>query len=302
MKKLTLLLAAITIVVVASAQNPNTNSGFENWVQGPGFEEPAGWITFNQFSVFGGPVVIEKTTDANSGQFAMKLFNAPSLVDLSPIDIPKDTLLGLAAFNDTEGGVYTQRPWGFKVFLKHIAQQSDTALVVVGLKKAGENSFAGGAVVLPGALTSYTEFIVPIQYSSQDNPDSIEVFITTMAGFAIRDGLGPYNPTLTQELFVDDFELLATDPNSVNNPMFGKSLNVFPNPAANNLFIDAQGFDFSNTTVVEIADLTGRTIKTQEMAGKLTSVDIANLNSGIYLYRVFEGNALTKLGTFNVVK
>lgn len=60
-------------------------------------------------------------------------------------------------------------------------------------------------------------------------------------------------------------------------------VNIYPNPSKN--YINIKSNDLINSTLT-ITSLTGNKIKTIELITNLTSIDISNLNSGIYLISI----------------
>ena len=60
-------------------------------------------------------------------------------------------------------------------------------------------------------------------------------------------------------------------------------IKVYPNPARD--FITIRSNDLINNTLT-ITSLTGNEIKTIELITNLTSIDISNLNSGVYLISI----------------
>ena len=63
------------------------------------------------------------------------------------------------------------------------------------------------------------------------------------------------------------------------------TLNVYPNPAQNEIYID---FDNASvyTSTIEVFDLSGKKLMSQSMDQTKTAMNIANLNSGLYMYKV----------------
>jgi Secretion system C-terminal sorting domain len=65
------------------------------------------------------------------------------------------------------------------------------------------------------------------------------------------------------------------------------SFNCFPNPVSNNLSISANVFD---DYVLEMLDLSGRTIYMEHFSGKEFSSDLSKLNPGVYLLQLTSKN------------
>ncbi|MEX1187611.1 MAG: T9SS type A sorting domain-containing protein [Bacteroidia bacterium] len=66
-------------------------------------------------------------------------------------------------------------------------------------------------------------------------------------------------------------------------------LNIFPNPTSANLFIDFKG-DLSKQNTFEIRNISGQLVKTEkDLKDQLSSIDISDLHSGLYLLRLTIG-------------
>ena len=62
------------------------------------------------------------------------------------------------------------------------------------------------------------------------------------------------------------------------------SLNVYPNPAQEELYVDFENAN-SYSSTIELFDMSGKRLTTESM-NQLTILNIENLNPGLYLYRV----------------
>lgn len=88
---------------------------------------------------------------------------------------------------------------------------------------------------------------------------------------------------------MDNFSTYET--NSVDDVRAVMAAKVYPNPAVSNIFIDAVD---SKLKQVLVMDATGRTVATQAVTGKLTSIDVAGWTPGVYmLHLVGEGQTAT---------
>ena len=107
-------------------------------------------------------------------------------------------------------------------------------------------------------------------------------------GCGIDDGSGNINRVLT----VPTADMTYTfcwdrcDPCNVGieeDQLF--TLNVYPNPAQNEIYID---FDNASvyTSTIEVFDMSGKKLMSQSMDQTTTAMNIANLNSGLYMYKV----------------
>lgn len=70
------------------------------------------------------------------------------------------------------------------------------------------------------------------------------------------------------------------------------AINIYPNPASNQLTIEYQGA----TAEFEITDVTGSSVYLLKLSSAFTNIDISNLSSGVYLYRLAEKDRILKTG------
>lgn len=88
----------------------------------------------------------------------------------------------------------------------------------------------------------------------------------------------------------------ATDPNVSSNEVVVTALNVYPNPATDQLNVV---FDATSASTVELTDLTGKVVSSQSAnAGANTiSFNVANVNAGVYFVNIKNaaGNSAQKV-------
>jgi Secretion system C-terminal sorting domain len=77
---------------------------------------------------------------------------------------------------------------------------------------------------------------------------------------------------------------------TVNTPV-GSGIQVYPNPAVNQLTITTS--NWQNTTV-NIVDVKGAIVKTVRLTAQQTAVDVTALPSGTYSVRSYNGNDVLK--------
>jgi len=78
-----------------------------------------------------------------------------------------------------------------------------------------------------------------------------------------------------------DFTLSSPD-------FYLNEIEVFPNPSSSHIFIKSPK---NYITKIEIYNLLGETIQT--LNNKVESINISNLDSGIYLLRIYTGGSVT---------
>jgi hypothetical protein len=78
------------------------------------------------------------------------------------------------------------------------------------------------------------------------------------------------------------------------------SINLYPNPVTEILYISINSDNSVNIEMIEITDIVGRVLKTQTLSDITTSVNIKDLSQGMYFVRCRLSDGLTK--TYRIVK
>lgn len=115
-------------------------------------------------------------------------------------------------------------------------------------------------------------------------------FPTTVGGtyfFAVMHS----DPTISYQFPLDycvDIDVTLGTTNLEND-----ELSIFPNPAKNEFTLTTK----NATGTVELIDMTGRKVMSEQIAAQSTSLNIENLTTGIYTVRYFDGSSIvsTKL-------
>jgi hypothetical protein len=183
------------------------NAGFENWTtQGfPAYENPANWGTLNSstaiISVF--TTVKATGTDAYSGNSAIKLIS--KFIAFAGQTAPGMATTGTINTNTqaVEGGfVYTQRPIALTGWYKANPQTGDKGSIEVKLwrRVGGVEEVVGEAILdVTTPVSTYTRFVLPINYNTANAPDSARLILFSSDGA---------NAVAESELIVDDLEFV----------------------------------------------------------------------------------------------
>ena len=132
--------------------------------------------------------------------------------------------------------------------------------------------------------------------------------------FALSDttwnGNGDLTNVIGWELFFTEFQTIdagklsidwitfgdATDPNVSSNEVVVNALNVYPNPATDQLNV---AFDATSASSVQLTDLTGKVVdaQTANVGANTISFDVAKVNAGVYFVNISNaaGNAAQKV-------
>ncbi|MEA3478507.1 MAG: PCMD domain-containing protein, partial [Bacteroidota bacterium] len=132
-----------------------------------------------------------KTEDAQHGKYAAKMFT--DSVPYLPI-LSGNVSTGVFSVNFEQpleslvtGAPYKSKPTRFKGYFKYQPQQGDSCEIRTTLfrwnKDLQKRVKVGEAIMRRTDTTNfYTPFDLPVEYFSQDEPDSIEVIFTSSAG------------------------------------------------------------------------------------------------------------------------
>ena len=273
-----------------SAQIPNPD--FETWAVDTmatssssfTYNRPTGW--FPLFSAFywggatgNGPLSCYKSTDKNSGSYALELRVESDSVGADM----------LAAF--PQG----YRPLQLNGYYKYTGAPSDSFVIYVGIYKGNSvGAIFGDTTVIEigtgvkyfsgGSATSYAPFSIPIYYNAvPDVPDSALIMIVPL------NGAGGLNPG--QKFYVDGLAFFGVS--AIDEELMKNQISIFPNPAHNRLNI---GFQTSfRQAQVEIMDISGRSLYNEKLNMSSNSVDLSSFDPGIYLLRLTkDGKTFTK--------
>jgi len=239
------------------------NQGFETW-QAVSVESPNNWYTFNELYAGIGLPNANKSTDANTGTYALQLstLNSP---------INGDTLRGILSMGliDVYNGwspfiplPYNANPTLFTGSYTYAPSNSDNANIQIMF-------YQGGAII--GSHTenlttnsTYTAISAPLTIIG--TPDSI-VFVAFAGN----------NPGSVLKL--DDLSFSGGNVGLEDFENFAVS--VYPNPAKEVVMIKTEGiYNF------EIVNLSGAIVLSENNINGAKEVNISELNAGAYFVRI----------------
>ncbi len=212
-----LLTLMIFAAYVGMAQIPN--AGFENWhSQGfPSYNEPDNWGTLNSSTAIIGVYTVEKATGAaniHSGSSAMKL--STHYIAFASATAPGMAVTGTINTNNqsVNGGFpFSTRPTLLTGWYKGTPASGDTSQVEVYLFKNNGTSqitVADGIFRSGTTVGTYTRFIIPLNYHTNDVPDTGRILLFSS---------NPNNPIEPSVLYIDDLAF-------VDCAGFGASVNA----------------------------------------------------------------------------
>lgn len=254
------------------------NGSFENWSIVANYETPDHWLNLNWSSSPDAPFPISKTTDAHSGDFAVKCssFYDPWL----QMNLSGTLAYGIVdPINGISPVAFTSRPDSLTFWMKYFPQDNSNYFAVLSLTKwnpqTESTDYIGFATSQGGTtIANYTRISVPLTYISLLSPDTIVLTFQTC--------LNQNTPNI--ELYIDDIALvynnIATD--VVTLPEFA----LFPNPVMNELEVTS-----AQTTAYTIYTVDGKPMSSGLLNTGSNSFDLTWLHSGIYILKTDTGYA-----------
>ena len=299
MKKLLTLGAAILFMVYyVAAQQQLENPGFEEWEDvGLPVEEPVNWSSIktsdNDILNPVAPIVWGKSDAAHSGNYCVELFNvavfsivATGTLTNGRVHSDMNPELGYV-FTDTSDSrwntPFTKRPDSLVGWLRFYPQENDVARVRAilhrGYAQAPENgtfsNWVGEAnfISVSEEIDTWTRFSVPFTYYNSETPEYILMVVNSGDSTIAVDGSIAY---------YDDLELIYNGPGIDENP--AKEFNVyFYNGKIVIVFNTPQNI---NNATLEIIDLSGRIIFSENITIVSKKEIPVNLNQGIYILKI----------------
>ena len=268
--KQALLMLALFISLLQSAQNGLTNLSFENWTITPLGASPVGWFGFN---------VSQKSSGAQQGNSYVRMNNANS----------SEGMLMLGTFTSLSGPLkggapYSQVPVSLNGFYKTSSMVfGDTLGITAYTSKLGAIS-AIGSFSQNTNVANWTSFSL-VFFSFYPGPiDSL--FILASSGNIFGGNANSAGATLD----LDNLSLSTLT--GIDKHSIGSSFIVYPNPASSALTIISK--DEKAMSII-ITDINGRLITEQILDGEKTTVNLLDYKKGIYFYSIVDKEKITLL-------
>ncbi len=210
------------------------NNNFENWVTSNGLENPVSWATSNAKILFVTVITVTKDNTAPySGTFCAKLQNvnpagfstvAPGLLTLGKFNLDV-----VAQTGTVSGGIpYNTLPENLQGNFKFFPVNGDSCMIAVGIYKTNiitgnRDTIGKGSLIIGDTINAWTPITVPINYTSFEVPDSMNIIIMSSTGT---------NPQSGTIMYVDNISLngIVTTTSEIAKE---ESFEIFPNPAEN---------------------------------------------------------------------
>lgn len=300
MKKLIIIFVILAIAPIYRGK-AQPNGGFENWSPEYTWENPDNWQTLNFVKIFGNPLSAFKATgiDKHSGNYALKLQTILLNNNPAPGTL-RDTMGYVFTGQITTsppsikyGIPYIGRPEKLEFWSKYIPVGTDLAGVSVILQKwngTKTDTVAIGDITIDTTVT-YTLFQINLNYLSNQLSDTVVIgFSSSYSKLKARVG---------SSLYIDDVALtgwVGIDEHTI----FADKVKVFPNPAKEDITIQAQIEEADN---VQVIDALGKLVSVYKMQNYGVNINTSGFAEGIYFYEICDKkNRILTNGKFNVIR
>lgn len=282
---LTVLLLLLYIPVLF-AQIPNFD--FELWTDVGDWEDPDGWYTLNTL-YDGNPETVRTTGDAFSGLTAARMENKE---DDNGNVVRSMMVSGTHSLSDNPGFAYSKRPYSLEGYWQYNPQDNDDSCYVLvylthyNAITQSRDIIGSGLVGSGDDMDDYTLFSAPINYVSSQFPDSAYIVIYA----------GKFNGALDgSRLLIDALSFNETTTAGSEPPGAGIAITLFPNPASGSFTI--QHLTTTAPAMISLFDYTGMLKKSVAIDNNHATVNVNDLNEGIYFYEIRnENRELVKTG------
>ena len=215
-----LILMLISASLFAQIPNP----GFENWTSGSctplfttyNYNDPVSWGTINVLTCQGGAFTTTQSTDAHSGTYALQLTTVNVIIQTAP-GICATGTINQNTQNIDGGFAINYRPSFLKGWFKYTPSGTDQFSVSVDFYTGttiSTNVIGSGSFTTSSTVGSYTEFTVPITYTSGAQVDSAQ--ITILCSFPSQNTAQVGSTSLVDDLFFVDCSGFSAGHTAVN--------------------------------------------------------------------------------------
>ncbi len=282
------------------------NNSFEDWLL-HSFEEPFDWNSTNILADLPGERSVERSSDAHSGDFALKIRSIENRFDGDILGLAFSGPLPFGEDDEDDelppGFPITSRPELLTGYYKYEPVGPDTAFVGVQFTRYNSTSdateYLSDIILRPlPAAAEWTSFELSIDLPEGVMPDSATIAIASSNSI---DEEADAHRGLGSCLWVDDLAFALKT--SVDDQADSPAPFVLPNPALEHVSIRHE-FLFAKELRFAIYDVMGslvhRDVLSDQGAGEL-SVNLGEFAIGMYRF-IIEAEGRRTAGTFSVLR
>jgi hypothetical protein len=312
MKKVfTLAVFTLCICAYSFGQQHVYGGDFESWKLRPvwNYYEPDSsmFSTLNILDSVGAGITVYPCDTVHNGNHSAGLITG--YIDLLHIVIPG--VIGTIGINWTTSSAILGIPYPygntlpvkFSGFYQSYPLANDSTAAVVLLSKWNttthrRDTIAHNRLTFHGTVNTWTKFDTAINFrSSTTIPDSLTILLLSCGGFNASNMYGSVGQKGSRALF-DDVNLTGVN----GFPLLlmpTVKVKLSPNPASETLRFDL-GRNVNG--YFEVYDAQAKLIRQVAVNGNTGQVNVSDLNSAMYYYKLTESTKLLNSGTFIVTK
>lgn len=314
MKNLITLVLSAFLACSAAGQSTLPNGGFENWTYNSthGFWEPDGGFfkTLNILDTI--PltppgVSAYKTDSAFSGDLAVRLITR----EITALDVLIPGVAGTLTIiwdNQTAALGYpyawSTKPSRFQGYYMSFPLNGDSTGAILLLSKWNDvtkqrDTLAYNKLIFHGTVDTYTKFDEAVNYwDNTEMPDSITVLLLSCGGYNAKYMMGSVGQVGSQACFD---EVTLTDISGFEYLLMPEvDVKLAPNPASETITVTLSKRMTHGQFEVYSAD--GRRVSNFILKETTTILPVGDLTSGLYYYKLTDGNRPVNSGSFIVKK
>ncbi len=306
-----LFMGAITISI--SAQNI-PDGGFETgWSQYPHTSgaywdyESALFYSLNELyeePLIGVLTTYRETSNPQNGSYALKLvskmplgsniFIPGAIGTISPDFIQE--FLDNGGLDVRKDFSFTEQPVALMGYYKYTPISGDSAAIDFAVYN-GDVELAAYKKVEKSFVNNWTSFYLPLTYTTTDLPNKVKILFVASAAYDfanLQNCQGRENSTL----YIDNISF-AYASGLVEPLMNDFQVQLFPNPA-----VDVLNFTFGEEVNAELLvySITGALVAKQKVQGTHYHLNLSDIETGTYFYRLISNNTILTSGKFAVAK
>ena len=282
MKKLSTLFFATFISAAAFAQIPN--AGFETWDSTSGYGTPVGWESADSLTGLTGVYTCEQGSPGFAGNHYLKLTSKNVIGFGVAAGIAMSGKINFTTYLPESGYAFTARPVALTGEWQYAPGAStDTGSVsLLFTKWNGTSRDSVGFIYykLPGSVTSWTAFSLPITYLKSENPDTAEIYFSSSTATTAAAGSYLYIDTL-------GFTSAGTAVAQVNG--LNSALSISPNPSLGAFTVNISSGNMEPAQIV-VTNMLGQKVMETTIATNTPASLQLDAPAGIYFLNAVTGN------------